>query len=171
MPATAERAESGRGKTVRKIDEIAAFMRASYDESMLAGMKGPTLFFADRIQSCYVPPRESDGWFDGQRLRDYQEVEIAVLRQVLPDARLEDVTVLTRADDQIIVVMTLAGTFASGTPFKAPVTMIYDLAGDEIVRVTGMYEAAKLAPFAEAFAAAAEDQDIPIAMTRERAQA
>jgi len=162
-------ARSGEKPVVSKIDEIAEFMRASYRESMLAGMKGPTLFFADRIESCYVPPRESDGWYDGQRLRDYQEVEVAVLRQVLPDARLADVTVLTRADDQIIVVMTLTGHFTGGAPFAAPVTMIYDLAGDEIVRVTGMYEAARLAPFAAAFAAAAQDHDIPIAMTRERA--
>lgn len=153
---------------MRKIDEIADFMRKSYAESMLAGMKGPTLFFADRIQSCYVPPRESDGWFDGQRLRDYQDVEVAVIRQVLPDAQLADVTVLTRSDDQIIVVMTLTGHFADGAPFAAPVTMIYDLGGDEIVRVTGMYEAAKLAPFAAAFEAAALIHDIPIAMTRER---
>jgi hypothetical protein len=156
---------------LRKIDEIADFMRASYAENMLAGMKGPTLFFADRIQSCYVPPRESDGWFDGQRLRDYQEVEVAVLRQVLPDARLADVTVLTRADDQIIVVMTLTGSLEDGMPFAAPVTMVYDLAGDEIVRVTGLYDAAKLAPFAAAFEAAAKIHDVPIAMTRERVQA
>ena len=156
---------------MRKIDEIADFMRKSYDESMLAGMKGPTRYFADRIQSCYVPPRESDGWFEGQRLRDYQDVEVAVIRQVLPDARLADVTVLTRADDQIIVVMTLVGSLADGTPFAAPVTMIYDLVGDQIVRVTGMYEASKLAPFAAAFEAASQHSDVPIAMTRERPQA
>ena len=155
---------------MRKIDEIADFMRASYRESMLAGMKGPTLFFADRIQSCYVPPRTSDGWFDGQRLRDYQDVEMAVLRQVLPNARLADVTVLTRADDQIIVVMTLMGNFADGAPFAAPVTMVYDLVGAQIVRVTGMYDAERLAPFAAAFEAAAADHDIPIEMTRERSQ-
>ncbi|MDB5687614.1 MAG: hypothetical protein JWR77_2203 [Rhizorhabdus sp.] len=156
---------------MRKIDEIADVMRKAYAADMLAGMQGPTLFFADRIESCYVPPRESDGWFDGQRLRDYQEVEVKVLRQVLPDARLADVTVLTRADDQIIVVMTLTGTFTDGRPFAAPVTMVYDLAGGEIVRVTGLYDAAKLAPFAAAFAAAAQHHDVPIAMTRERAQA
>ncbi len=153
---------------MRKIDEIADFMRTSYAESMLAGMKGPTRFFADRIESCYVPPRASDGWFDGQRLRDYQDIEHVVIRQVLPDARLADVTVLTRADDQIIVVMTLTRTLRDDVPFAAPITMVYDLAGDEIVRVTGMYDASRLAIFAAAFEAAATDHDIPIAMTRER---
>ncbi len=153
---------------MRKIDEIADFMRARYAESMIAGMKGPTRFFADRIESCYVPPRESDGWFDGQRLRDYQDIEHVVITRVLPDARLTDVTVLTRADDQIIVVMTLTGTLPGGDAFAAPITMVYDLAGGEIVRVTGMYDASRLAIFSAAFAAAAKDHDIPIAMTRER---
>lgn len=162
---------AGKTRPARTIAGIADFMRASYAESMLAGMKGPTIFFADRIESCYVPPRDSDGWFDGQRLRDFQEVEIGVLRSVLPDAHLVDVTVLTRADDQIIVVMTLTGHMTDGRPFSAPITMIYDLVGGEIVRVTGHYDAAKLAPFAEAFASAARDRDIPISMVRKEVEA
>jgi ketosteroid isomerase-like protein len=153
---------------VASLQEIAQFMRKSYDTDMLTGMKGPTTFFADRIEVCYVPARPSDGWFDGQRLRDYQETEVGVIRQVLPDARLEDVGVYTRADDQIIVVMTVKGTLKNGDAFAAPITMVYDLKGGEIVRVTGMYEPSKLTALSEAFEKASTVSDIPIAMTKQR---
>lgn len=149
--------------------QMAEFMRASFEKGLLAGMEGPTTFFADRFESRYVPPRSTDGWFDGQRLRDYQATEAAVFQNVMPDARFKDVTVITRADDQVIVVMTLSGHLADGVVFACPVTMIYDVRNGEIVRVTGLYDQARLSPFAAAFDELSKTVDIPIEMTVRRA--
>jgi ketosteroid isomerase-like protein len=143
------------------VEDMAVYLRASYEKSLLDGMKGPTTFFADRFEICFAPPRPGDGWFEGQRLRDYQAVEAAVIQSVMPDAHMEDVTVLARADDQLIVVMTLTGTI-DGAPFALPLTMVYDVRDGAIVRVTGLYDREKLAPFSQAFEEAAKTQDLPV---------
>ena len=150
------------------IQEMATFMRASFKRGFLEGMQGPTTFFADRFESRFVPPRSTDGWFEGQRLRDYQVAEAAVFRSVMPDAHHTDVTVLTRADDQIIVVMTLAGTLNAHEPYECPVTMVYDIKDGFIVRVIGLYDQGKLTPFADAFEELAKTVGIPIEMTARR---
>ncbi len=149
--------------------EIADDMRASYAKGMLEGMRGPVRYFADRFESCFVPPRASDGWFDAKRLYDFQDTEHAVFQKVMPDAHLTDVTVLTRAEDQIIVVMTLTGTLRDGTAFTAPVTMVYDVRDGQIVRVAGIYDVEKLKPFQEAFEESAATGDVPIQMTTQQA--
>src|ERR1700749_3217937 len=112
---------------MKPIEEMAKFMRASYAEGFLAGIRGPTTFFADRVEICFVPPRPADGWFKGPRLPDYQPVEGGIIYKVMPDATMRDVTVLVRADDQLITVMTLNGRLSDGTPFVMPLTMIYDV--------------------------------------------
>lgn len=134
------------------VEKMAASLRESYAGSFFDGMRGPTSMFADRVESCYVPPRSTDGWFDGKALHDYQVVEERAMRAVLPDARFTDVKVITRADDQIIVVFTLSGHMRDGHRFELPTTMVYDVEGDKIVRVTGIYNQEQLRPFAEAFA-------------------
>jgi ketosteroid isomerase-like protein len=153
------------------VTEIAAAIRDGYARSFIDGMKAPTLYFADRFWACYVPPRPTDGWFEGQRLRDYQEVEEAIIRSVLPDAQMTDVTVITRATDQVIAVSTLSGTLKDGAAFAAPITMVYDVKGGEIVRVVGLYDPEKLDLFSDAFEEAAKTQDVPIAGSRRVVQA
>jgi hypothetical protein len=143
------------------IEEMAEFMRAGYAKGFLAGIRGPTTFFADRVEICFVPPRSADGWFDGQRMRDYQPVEAAIVQSVMPDAAMRDVTVLVRADDQLIAVMTLSGKLSDGTSFAMPLTMVYDVRDGEIVRVVGLYDQQKMAPFSKAFEEAAKTKDLP----------
>src|ERR1700761_8082072 len=107
------------------IEEMAELMRAGYARGFLAGIQWPTTFFAQRVEICFVPARAADGWFEGQRMRDYQPVEAAIIQSVMPDAAMRSVTVLVRADDQLITVMTLSGTLRDGTSFAMPLTMIY----------------------------------------------
>lgn len=148
--------------------DIADFIRTSFTKGMLSGMQGPTTFFADRFEVHYVPARSTDGWFEGQRLRDYQTHEYDIIRQVLPDARLTDVVVVPRADDQVIVIMTLTGSLHDGSAFSCPITMVYDVEDGEIVRVIGLYNQQKLEPFADAFEEAARTIDIPTEMAPRR---
>src|SRR3546814_2446532 len=74
---------------------------------------------------------------------------------------LTEATVVTRADDQVNTVMTLWGTLADGSAYRNPVTMVYNVREGQIVRVIGIYDEASLAPFAEAFAEAAKNSDVP----------
>jgi ketosteroid isomerase-like protein len=143
------------------IEEMADFMRAGYAEGFLAGIRGPTTFFARRVEICFAPPRPGDGWFDGQRMRDYQPVEAAIIQSVMPDAAMRDVTVLVRAEDQLIAVMTLSGSLNDGTPFAMPLTMVYDVREGEIVRVVGLYDQQKMVPFSKAFEEAGKTKDLP----------
>lgn len=153
------------------VAEIAEQIRAGYAASMLEGMLAPIRFFADRFESCYVPARPTDGWFDAQRLIDYQAVELDIIRSVLPDAHMTDIKVITRAEDQVILVTTLTGTLRTGAPFTAPITMVYDVVGGQIIRVIGLYEPSKLAVFAKAFAETAKTRDVPIDGSRHASNA
>ena len=148
----------------RTIEAMAAHMREAYATGYLEGMRGPTSFLAERFETRFVPPRATDGWFDGRLLHEFQADEAAAFQSVMPDAHLADVTVLTRADDQIIVVMTLRGTLLDGSDFACPLTMIYDVKDGEIVRVVGLYDQQRLAPFAGAFAELAKRREVPIEM-------
>jgi hypothetical protein len=142
--------------------EMAEYIQAAFKRGFLEGMQAPTKFFADRIEVHYMPPRSTDGWFEGQRLRDYQPVEAAVFKEVLPDAHHVDVKIITRAEDQIITVMTLAGHLTDGSAFSCPVTMVYNVRDGAIVRVVPVYDKEGLQPFEEAFARAAKTSDIPV---------
>jgi ketosteroid isomerase-like protein len=84
---------------------------------------------------------------------------------------MSDVTVITRAEDQVIAVSTLSGTLKGGAAFAAPITMVYDVRGGEIVRVVGLYDPEKLDLFSDAFEEAAKTQDVPIAGSRRVTQA
>src|SRR3546814_18401191 len=133
------------------VEEIAEHLRAGFDKGLLEGMRGPPSFFADEIEVRYVPPRAADGSYDGQRLRDFQAVEAAVFQKVLPDAILTDATVVTRADEQGITVMTLSGTLADGSAYRNPVPMVYNVRTGQIVRVIGLSDEARLEPFDTSF--------------------
>jgi ketosteroid isomerase-like protein len=141
------------------VEQIAQHMRKAYAGGLAEGMAGPSSFFADRVEIRYVPSRPFDGFIDGKKMHAFQPTEAAVYRKVLPDGRLEDVNVYTRADDQIIVVMTMRGTLNDGTAFIHPVTMVYDVKGGKIVRVVGLYNQENMKVFEGAFREVAAQLD------------
>src|SRR3546814_16177482 len=142
--------------------ESAEHLRSGFGKGKLEGMRGPPSFVADEVEVRYRPPRAADGFYDGQRLRDCQAVEAAVFQKVLPDAILTDATVVTRADDQVITVMTLSGTLADGSAYRNPVTMVYNVRKGQIVSVIGIYVENSLAPFAAVFPASAKNSHVPL---------
>ncbi len=160
--ATAGQYETRGNRVPRTIETMAEQLRVGYARDLLTGIRGPTSMFADTVEVRYIPPRSMDGWIDGAKLHNYQDIEAAALRSVIPDAHLTDVQVITRADDQIIVVMLLTGTLADGTPFRCPATMVYDVRGDKIVRVIGLYDQQSLTVFTEAFEEADRTQKSPV---------
>jgi ketosteroid isomerase-like protein len=153
---------------MRTVNEMADYLRSCYAADMLTAMRGPTSLFADEVEVRYIPPRSTDGWISGPALHAYQDVEAAVFRAVIPDAALRDVQVITRADDQIIVVMTLSGTRQGGEPFLCPATMVFDVSDGHIVRVVGLYDQKRMMPFADAFAEAAKSHALPVEMVPPR---
>jgi ketosteroid isomerase-like protein len=141
------------------VQEMAQHMRKAYAAGFAEGMAGPTSFFADKVEIRYVPARPFDGFIDGKKMHQFQPTEAAVYRKVIPDGRLEDVNVYTRADDQIIVVMTMKGTLRDGTAFLHPATMVYDVKNGEIVRVVGLYEQGNMKIFEDEFRKISSDFD------------
>jgi hypothetical protein len=130
-------------------EEFAEHLRAAYAVGMEEGLAAAAPFVGDVVELAHEPPHPADGMKPGAELAGLWTQEGSMLLSAMPDARITDLVITARADDDVELRAVLRGTSPDGNELAHSYTVLYTLRSGKLVRACAAYDPAPVAALNE----------------------
>jgi ketosteroid isomerase-like protein len=121
-------------------EAFAEHLRAEYARGFEEGLAAAAPFVADEVVLAHEPVHPADGTKDGPELAAMWRQEGSMLRATMPDVAITDLTITTRAADEVVLEAVLRGTRPDGVVLAHDYRVVYTLRDGLVVRAFAGYD-------------------------------
>ena len=109
-------------------------MQEAFDQGMEQGWGKVAEYYADTVEVRHVPPAIGrDGMISREKLFELADMEFRVMRQAMPDIRLENAHVYVQGDE-VVADTTMVGTTHQGGRLSMRLSTAFSFEGEQICR-------------------------------------